>query len=97
MIVLNSVEVASQLLHEKNTIYSDRPHMPFLGDIVGWGESMVMLDDGPQLREQRRLFLRGIGTKAGLDRFIPMEETKSRVFARQILNEPSSFIQHTRV
>jgi cytochrome P450 len=88
--VLNSIEDVSRLLEDKGAIYSHRPRVPFASEIVGWGEMLVMLPDGPQLKEQRRLCAQFMGTRTLLDGFVPVIEGETRKFAKKLLDEPES-------
>lgn len=66
ILVINSIEAASALLHAKGSAYSDRPPMHFLANMVGWRDAMIMMDSGPEHRGARRLFEQQMGTKAVL-------------------------------
>jgi cytochrome P450 len=98
IIVINSLEVATSLLHQRGQVYSGRPRLTFIGDLAGWQELTPLLQDGPELRERRRLFAQELGTKAALERYTPIIETKARNFIRAVLNEPSAgeLVRHIR-
>jgi hypothetical protein len=94
MILINNVETATAMLNGKGSIYSDRPPSHFLGHLVGWEESLIMLNDGPQLREQRRLFIQALGTKTLIEPYIGMTETRSRNFLKKLMEDPAQRIDH---
>ncbi|KAF5324094.1 hypothetical protein D9619_011206 [Psilocybe cf. subviscida] len=55
VIVLNTAEAASDLLEKRSSIYSGRPRMSFLNDLMGWDFNFVFMDYGQQWRTHRRL------------------------------------------
>jgi cytochrome P450 len=98
VMVINSVEVASSLLVQKAQSYSNRPPIVFGGELVGWNDFMSFLEDGPRLKEQRRLVAQEMGAKAVLERFTPMMEAKTREFICSVLDEssPEALLSHIR-
>jgi cytochrome P450 len=96
MVVLNGFQAASDLMNAKGAIYCDRPSQYFIDNIIGWRDSMIILEDGDEYREQRRLFAQAIGTKAALDRFNSIQETHVCWFVNSILKEPGLLLQYTR-
>jgi cytochrome P450 len=50
---------------------------------------LVMLRDGPQLKEQRRLCAQVMGSKVTLNAFTPVVERETRTFVRRLLDEPN--------
>jgi cytochrome P450 len=89
LIILNSLDVAADMLNRKGAIYSDRPASHFMGELVGWKDVMSHLNDGPQLREQRRLFAQTFGSRAALTVFEPTLEGHTRKCIREILQSPT--------
>lgn len=54
-VVINSREIAFELLEKRARIYSDRPDIPLL-DISGWDWNLVTMRYGPKWRAHRRIF-----------------------------------------
>jgi hypothetical protein len=98
IVILNSIEAALKLLHQKGGLCSNRPHLTFAGDLVGWKDFMALADDGQFLKEQRQLVFQEMGTKVALDRFTPMMEAKTHDFIAAMLDDPSpgALPQHIR-
>lgn len=90
VITLNSLEVARGILERKAGNYSDRPHLHFAKDLAGHGDSVTLMDDTPGLKEQRKIFALEIGNKKALRRFVPLIETQTKDFVRNVLKNPSS-------
>lgn len=96
MIILNSYEVAMEMLAKKGANYSDRPPSFFASELVGWKNGTALRNDGPQLKEIRRLFAQEIGTKDRLERFAPMTQVKVARFLCRLLDEkqPEKLLSH---
>jgi cytochrome P450 len=88
MLVVNSIDVAMELLQEKNNLYSDRPVLHVAGELVGLNQLAVFMDEGRAHKEARRFFAQELGTKALTTRFVPLMETRIQQFIRQLLNGP---------
>jgi cytochrome P450 len=86
--VINSPDLASDILHKKGAIYSDRSTPHFLVYLVGWKDTTIFLEDGPQLREHRRMIAQTLGTKAALKRFVPAAQIHTKNFLRQLRDDP---------
>jgi hypothetical protein len=90
MIIVNSVKTASGLLDTKGSVYSDRPSLYFTHNLVGYNEFLVMMDDGPTLRNHRRLLAQGLSSKVVIGRYTPMLERRSRELISRIVSSPSA-------
>ncbi|KIJ18483.1 hypothetical protein PAXINDRAFT_128630 [Paxillus involutus ATCC 200175] len=95
-IILNSVKAASDILEKQSSISSDRPHFTMGGDLVGWGASLIFLQYGEQLRQQRKFFHRQMGSRASLATFYPVEEEETRQFLCNLLDNPDKLPEHIR-
>ncbi|TFK41780.1 cytochrome P450 [Crucibulum laeve] len=95
IIVVNSIRTANDLLDKRSSLYSDRPWMPMLCDLMGWGWATSIIRYSEEWREQRRLFQ---------NHFHPLntavyEDTVAE-FVREclssILDTPQDFMDHVR-
>ena len=96
IIIINSAEVACDMLDKKSAIYSDRPVLQMAGELVGWKNALVLLPYGDRFRRYRRLFHRLIGSQAVVKRFFPGEELEARRFLRRVLMKPNDLAAHVR-
>ena len=96
IIIINSAEVACDMLDKKSAIYSDRPVLQMAGELVGWKHTLVLLPYGDRFRRYRRLFHRLIGSQAVVKRFFPGEELEARRFLRRVLMRPNDLAAHVR-
>ncbi|KAJ3570930.1 hypothetical protein NP233_g4088 [Leucocoprinus birnbaumii] len=55
LIVLGSVEAASELLDKRGAKYSDRPSFPIF-NLMGWKNSMTFIPYGRQFQKQRQMY-----------------------------------------
>jgi hypothetical protein len=97
IVVLNAPDAARELLDERGAVYSDRPHLHFAGDIVGWADSPIMCGAAhPFFRPARRMMLNTVGTRAAQDACAPMEEHEAHRFLRRVVDEPERLVYHLR-
>lgn len=88
MIVLNSVDAAVSMLQRKGANYSDRPEFFFANKLAGGEHATPSVDDGPYLKETRRIFAQEIGSKTALARFTSVKEAHIRSFLCRLLDDP---------
>ncbi|TFK25346.1 cytochrome P450 [Coprinopsis marcescibilis] len=55
MVILDTVEAANELLEKRSLIYSGRPRMPMVVELMGWDFNLGMMDYGNVWRKHRRL------------------------------------------
>ena len=96
MIILNSPELAIQMLDKKSAIYSDRPKMTFGGEMVGWNQTLVLSPYGDRFREYSRFMHQLIGSQKQVQRFHPLSEQETRKFLRRLLKTPNDVQSHIR-
>lgn len=96
MIIVNSAEVATELLEKKGSIYSDRPVMEMGGEMVGWKNTLVLVPYGDRFRSYRKLFHKLIGNPASMSQFHPTEEVETRKFLKHLLSTPQDLAKHVR-
>ncbi|KIJ42237.1 hypothetical protein M422DRAFT_171280 [Sphaerobolus stellatus SS14] len=91
VIILNSAEIAHEILFKKSNIYSERPHLTMAGELVGWNNTIVLRPYGPSHRYMRRLMHQSITPEMW-----PIQEKASAKFLRSLLLDPQSFREHIR-
>lgn len=98
LVILNSVEAAKSTLSEKGAIYCDRVSLTFLGKLGGWGDDLILMNDGPRLRSMRRLFAKWLGAKNAIERFGPVITSKICQQYLKIVDDhsPKAIQQHLR-
>ncbi|KAJ7441382.1 cytochrome P450 [Mycena galericulata] len=93
IIFLTSSRAVTELLERRSAIYSDRPHLVFCGELVGYKESLPLCSYNEMFREQRKLASEVLGTRNSAS-WRPLEEEKLKEFLRDLLQDPRSFGNH---
>ncbi|KZT69861.1 cytochrome P450 [Daedalea quercina L-15889] len=89
-VILNSFDVANEMLDNKSAVYSDRPVFPVCGEIMGWNFVVAFQQYGPHWREMRRLFSQTVGTHKSLVKLAPNLEHLAYDFIRRVAANPAS-------
>ncbi|KAG9103974.1 hypothetical protein FRC06_006413 [Ceratobasidium sp. 370] len=95
MVILNSYEVAVELLERRSAIYSSRPSLVMAGDLIGWNLAAGLLPYGNRLKQTRKLLHEGMNVKA-MEELWPLQEHEAIKFVGRLLETPEEFIQHIR-
>lgn len=96
LVILNSFEVANELLDKKSIIYSDRPVFPVCGEVIGWNRLLALQQYGVRLREMRRLFSQTFGTHSSLMELATDLEHEAHQFLRRVAENPSSLTKQVQ-
>jgi hypothetical protein len=96
MIILNSSKTAIDILDKRSSIYSDRPVMMMAGEIIGWNNALGFIQYGPRFREVRKYLNKSIGTRASVDKFVPLLEKETAKFAVRVMADPGSLAKQIR-
>ncbi|KAF8154861.1 putative monooxygenase [Crassisporium funariophilum] len=96
MVVINSTQMAKDLLDKRSNIYSDRPHFIFAGDMVGYGETFVLQPYGDNWRKQRKMIAQDF-SQSMTPRYYPLQEKEARILVRNILKDPSSLLSQIQL
>jgi len=95
ILILNSYKVASDLLDQRSSNYSSRPHMIMFHELSGWGFIFGVLPYGSVWRASRRMFSKFFNP-SNPSYIQPREITYVRRFLGQLLQKPDDFLQHVR-
>ncbi|KAJ7874655.1 cytochrome P450 [Mycena leptocephala] len=90
LIVLSSLEATEALLDKRSVLYSDRPHLPMVMDLMGWDYNI-----GDEWRVHRRLLNESFNVKASRT-YEPNELTVTRTLLHRLLDTPDDFLPHLR-
>ena len=96
VIVINSVQAALDLLDKRSSIYSDRPRLIMLGELIGWDQSLLVTPYNARFREMRRL-ANGVLGPGPVAAFYPLEESVCVRFLGRVLATPEDFLAHIRL
>ncbi|CCM05258.1 uncharacterized protein FIBRA_07468 [Fibroporia radiculosa] len=95
LVVINSIEVAKDLLDKRSTIYSDRPRFVMACELSGYGEEMVLLSYGDDWRAQRKLVVQSF-TQSLVPRYYSIQEHEARRLVQGVMRDPSTLVMQTK-
>ncbi|KZT68576.1 cytochrome P450 [Daedalea quercina L-15889] len=93
LVILNSFDVADEILDKKSAASSDRTPLPVCGEIMGWNFIVTLQQYGLHLREMRRLIFQTVGTSTGLMELAPDLEHCAHDFLCRVAADPASLTQ----
>jgi hypothetical protein len=96
MIIVNSAQVAIDMLEKGGSNYSDRPRLEMGGELVGWKSTLVLIPYGARFRNYRKLFHQSIGSQSSMVRFHPGGEMETHRFLKRVLANPDDLSAHVR-
>ncbi|KAJ7723505.1 cytochrome P450 [Mycena maculata] len=96
VVVLNSLKATDSLLEKRSSIYSDRPRLPMVNELMGWNFNIGMPGQGQRLRAHRRLFRQGFTPKTSMKYRPKQIAATHRLLQRFQLHNPDTCIDHLR-
>ncbi|KAF7789975.1 hypothetical protein EIP86_000923 [Pleurotus ostreatoroseus] len=88
VIIINTAEVAQDLLEKRSSIYGDSR-----GISVGWDFNIALMRYGEHWRASRRAFHQYFRPNAVVN-YLPQTTKWMREFARRLLDSPEDFMEH---
>ncbi|TDL20318.1 cytochrome P450 [Rickenella mellea] len=95
ILILNSLEGAVDLCEKRSHIYSDRPRMPMVGEMMGWDINFTLMPYGPRWRRHRRLFHQNFNG-AAVQSYIPVQAMEVHRMMQRLLSTPEDLFHHIR-
>ncbi|KAF4610285.1 hypothetical protein D9613_010679 [Agrocybe pediades] len=96
ILILNTVEVVTDLLLERSMIYSDRPSLPLV-DLLGHPEfNFTFMQYGKELQEHRKVFANGF-KKSRLSDYYDTQYTTTISTLRNMRDDPVNHRNHFRL
>ncbi|KAJ3863973.1 cytochrome P450 [Lentinula novae-zelandiae] len=93
MLILNSLEAAQDLLHQRSSIYSDRPNFVLLNDLMGWQNASTHVRYGPRFRRHRRFIYQTFNQRA-VETLRSVQEKEISHLIQDLIREPEQVAQH---
>ncbi|KAJ7164332.1 cytochrome P450 [Mycena filopes] len=93
IVVLSSVEATNALLEKRSALYSDRPRLPMVVELMGWGFAVGLMRYGDEWRTHRRLFGQAFTPKACIN-YRPKQLSAAHELLRRCLRQPEDFRDH---
>ncbi|KAF8608280.1 cytochrome P450, partial [Ceratobasidium sp. AG-I] len=97
IIVLNSVESATELLERRSAIYSDRPQLRVISDpdLLDWSYNTGSIAYGEKWRKQRRL-THNVLKSSENDHHFALMEKETRAMIKRLLESPNEYEREFR-
>ncbi|KAH8703845.1 cytochrome P450 [Talaromyces proteolyticus] len=89
IVVVNSIEVAHDLLDKRGANYADRPRF-VLFEVMGWGVTLTFLRWSPQFRLHRKLLQQSF-TQSACKTYRPIQIEEARRAIKAILHQPEKW------
>lgn len=89
VIVLNSVQAATELLDRRGLNYSDRPRF-VLFEVMGWGKTLTFLRWGPDFRMHRRILQKSF-SNTSIVAYRPVQDRQATIMLKGLLDKPADW------
>jgi hypothetical protein len=96
LVIVNSANVAIDMLDKKSSNYSERPILQMGGELVGWKDTLVLVPPSQRFRNYRRFFHQTIGTPVAMKKYLPDTELATKRFLQRVLTKPEELSSHVR-
>ena len=96
-IIINSAEIALELLRDRANTNSGRPGMVFSGKMVGWDRTVGMQQPGAEFKQHRKNIAKVASSAGVLSVFDRVQEEESAHFLINLLKSPDDLFDHIRV
>ncbi|KAF7331139.1 hypothetical protein MSAN_02443500 [Mycena sanguinolenta] len=95
IVVLSSMEAVKELFEKRSTLYSDRPRLPMLGELMGWDFATPFMKYGDRWRSHRKLF-HGVFNAGAVEQFQLQELAATHELLRRLLRGPTDIMEDFR-
>jgi hypothetical protein len=84
MVIVNSLEVAEDLLDVRGANFSDRSVIPMAGELVGFNNALALSRYGDRVRAERKLFHRLFGSQSAMKQFVTLVSSEIHKLLQKI-------------
>ncbi|KAJ8126114.1 hypothetical protein O1611_g7525 [Lasiodiplodia mahajangana] len=95
IVIVHSAELVSELFDKKSAMYSARAQFQF-AKLIGWTNSLPIIQPDKMHRYQRKLARGIMGTPAAVAPYLPLQEVEVDRFLFRVLQTPELFLDHIR-
>ncbi|KIJ57163.1 hypothetical protein M422DRAFT_238752 [Sphaerobolus stellatus SS14] len=93
ILILNSRQMTHELFDKRSSIYSDRPLLPMINDLMDWSWGLPFQPYGEIWRRHRRVLHEKV--HAGVtETFRPVQLKYTRTLLKRLLTSPSDYYKH---
>ncbi|KAF8516538.1 putative CyP450 monooxygenase [Hysterangium stoloniferum] len=95
ILFVNSNNMAQELFEKRSKIYSDRPALTMLHELMGFDWGLPVMPYGESFRHHRRVTQRKL-TSGSLLEYRPIQLKNARHLLQRLEASPTKFLEHTR-
>ncbi|KIM89841.1 hypothetical protein PILCRDRAFT_812637 [Piloderma croceum F 1598] len=95
IIFSNTYEATMDLLDKRSLIYSSRPNLPMLRELMGWDWSISLMPYGPTL-QKRRMFLHQFLNRNVMGRHHNNLAMETHQMVLSLIDSPDNYLAHVR-
>ncbi|KAJ7498244.1 cytochrome P450 [Mycena galericulata] len=95
IVVLSSMKAIREVFDKRSSLYSDRPRLPMLNELMGWDFGIGFMKYGDRWRAHRKMFHEAFNVGAS-KRFHPQQRVAAHEFLRRISHDPENVMGHLR-
>ncbi|KAF6752028.1 cytochrome P450 [Ephemerocybe angulata] len=88
IVAINSPKIARDLLDKRSSVYSDRPHFAFAGDLCEFNKSITLMKYDEPWKRQRKILAKEFSTPSSIPRYWPLQEQQTRLLVQSLLENP---------
>ncbi|KAJ7445114.1 cytochrome P450 [Mycena latifolia] len=88
MVIVNSSEVAEDLLEAQGATFSDRPVIPMGGELIGFNNVLSLSQYGERVRTERKLFHQLFGSQSTIKPLTPLISSEIHRLLQNIVLNP---------
>ncbi|KAF7343523.1 Cytochrome P450 [Mycena sanguinolenta] len=94
MIIINSLEIAEDLLETHGANFSERPVMPMAGELIGFNNVIPLVQYGERVKQERKLFHQLFGNSVSIiSEFGPLLTSEVHKFLQNLLDKPEDVLK----
>ncbi|EIN06339.1 cytochrome P450 [Punctularia strigosozonata HHB-11173 SS5] len=94
-VILGSLKACTDLFDRRSSNFSDRPEIPMLNDLSGWGWNFAFRKYGAMWREERRTFHQYMNSTQ-IAQYRPVQLREVRCLVHRLLSRPDKYEDYVR-
>ncbi|EEU37635.1 uncharacterized protein NECHADRAFT_53484 [Fusarium vanettenii 77-13-4] len=96
LVIINDAQVAFELLEKRSVKHSSRPRQIFVGEMLGWENSLGLSQYNDRFRTYRKNMSRIIGSKTAAAQHNTLQEAEVGHFLLHVLDNPEDVVNQIR-
>ncbi|KAH8093136.1 cytochrome P450 [Cristinia sonorae] len=94
VIIVNSLDVARELMEKRGGNYNDRPPFILLSELMGWDSTLTHIRFGERFRKHRKWMQSAFMTRPALNSYRPLQKRESHIMLAGLLTDPDAYVRH---